>query len=316
MDLDKYFEENNEMADFLDTPEDFRSGFVTFVGRPNSGKSTLLNALVGEKIAIATNTAQTTRHRFNGIITTDKYQIVITDTPGIHKPKDILGEELNISAEQAIEDVDVVCLLVDATAPVGSGDEFVAKKLESVIAKKIAIISKIDIAKKDDINSQIIATSKLCDFDEIIPLSAKSGENVELLKSTIASLLPQGHLWYDANSKSSVDEDIFISELIREKILILTKEEIPHCTGVIAEEIVYDKKRKIYDIMATIYVERDSQKGIIIGKGGHTLKEIGSRSRRDIEKYLQAKVNLQLSVKVRKNWRVDSNFIRRFGYGE
>ena len=301
---------------FLDVKEGFKSGFVAFVGRPNAGKSTLLNALVGEKVAITSNTVQTTRHRFHGMLTTQDYQIVITDTPGIHKPKDALGEELNISAEEAVADVDVICFLIDSKAPVGSGDKHIVSMIENINVPKICLITKTDLATKEEINEQIITCSKLTDFREILPLSAKSGENIELLKETIVDLLQTGHLWYPQDEICDVDDEVMVAELIREKILRLSTHEVPHSIGVVVEEIEYRKKRKIFDISATIYVERDSQKGIVVGKSGSMLKKIGSQARVDIERYFNSQVNLQLNVKVKKNWRRDANQIKRFGYGQ
>ncbi len=294
----------------------FKSGFVTFLGRPNAGKSTLLNAFVGEKIAIVSNKVQTTRHRFHGIVTTEDYQIVITDTPGIHKPKDALGEELNISATESIDGVDIVCVLIDSSAKVGSGDCHVISLLEGLSVAKICLLTKIDLSSKDEINSQIIAASKLCDFDEIIPISAKTGENLDVLRDAIVKRLEEGHLWYPSDEVCDVDDDVMIAELIREKILESCSQEIPHSIGVVVDDVAYRAKKKIYDLHATIYVERDSQKGIVVGKGGSMLQRIGVAARRDIEKFLNTKVNLQLSVKLKKNWRRDANVIRRFGYGE
>ncbi len=301
---------------FTSVKESFKSGFVTFIGRPNAGKSTLVNALVGEKIAIVSNTVQTTRHRFHGILTTQDYQIVITDTPGVHKPKDALGEELNISAEESIVDVDIVCILIDSNADIGSGDKHVVSMVENISVPKICLLTKIDLATKDQINEQIISASKLFGFDEIIPLSAKSGDNLKLLKDCIVKYLPQGHLWYPSEDKSDVDDEIMIAELVREKVLLNCSQEVPHSIGVVVDDVIYRKKRKIYDIFATIFVERDSQKGIILGKGGAMIQKIGTESRHDIEKFLNSKINLQLNVKLKKNWRRDANLIRRFGYGD
>ena len=294
MDLDAYFAENPMGGSFPTNP-DFKSGFVTLVGRPNAGKSTLLNTIMGKKIAITSNTAQTTRHRFRAVHTTDDMQMIIVDTPGLHKPQDALGEELNTSAIKALEDVDVVAMLIDASKPIGRGDEWVAAQVRAAKGSaKICVLSKSDLASDAEISAQREAAEKLCDWDAMVALSAETGRNVDAFVEEV---------------------EVMVAEFIREKILRNFFDEVPHAIGVAVEEMEFEKPN-LYRIYAVIYVERDSQKGIIIGKRGAAIKRIGTEARKDLELLLGAKVFLDLSVKVRKNWRRDANQIRRFGYGE
>lgn len=315
MDLDAFFDSHPEMRDNSNS-EDIKSGFVTFIGRPNAGKSTLINSLVGEKIAITSNTAQTTRHRFRGVINRDNSQIVICDTPGIHKPKDCLGEELNISALETIKDVDIICFLIDATKPFGSGDKWILDQIKCLKVTKYLLVTKTDIGSPKQVLEQIKAVNDYCTFDETIPISAATLDNCDTLLNLIEEKLIPGPAWYSRDAVSDVDEDIMISELIREPILHLCKEEVPHSIGVEIENRDYNKKTRVEHIFARIYVERDSQVGIIVGRSGVRLKQIGETARSDIEKYLDCKCNLQLNVKVKKDWRSDANAIRKFGYGE
>lgn len=316
MDLDAYFAENPMGGNYPDISEDFKSGFVTLVGRPNSGKSTLLNALIGEKIAITSNTAQTTRHRFRGVLTEDDFQMVIVDTPGLHKPHDALGEELNTSAIKALEDVDVIAMLIDASKPIGRGDEWVSSQLSSIKSKKICIISKTDLVDEAQLRAQLDAANSLADWDAVISVSAKTGDNLPNLIELIKGYLPYGPAWFPKDMKTDLSEEVMIAEFIREKILRDFNDEIPHAIGVGIEEYEYVKKKNLMRIFATIYVERDSQKGIIIGNKGSAIKRIGTEARQDLEKLLDCRIFLDLSVKVKKNWRRDANQIRRFGYGE
>ncbi|WP_251197908.1 GTPase Era [Anaerotardibacter muris] len=297
--------------------KDFRSGFVTLLGRPNAGKSTLLNAIMDQKYAIASPTAQTTRHRFRAIKTTDDYQLIIVDTPGVHKPHDALGEELNTTALKSLEGIDVIAFLLDAHEPLGRGDEWVITQLKAVKnTPKILVISKSDLATEDQIEAQIAKANELMEWDDTIVLSAVTGYHVDEFIDTVVSYLPEGPLWFPADMQTDQPQEVIIAEFIREKILFTVHDEVPHAIGVVVDEMSYDRKKDLYRIFATIYVERDSQKGILVGKGGRTIKHIGIEARKDLESLLGTKVFLDLQVKVKKNWRRDLNLIRRFGYGE
>lgn len=293
-----------------------KSGFLTLVGRPNAGKSTLLNAIVGKKIAITSDTAQTTRHRFRAVVTRPGYQLIIVDTPGLHKPHDTLGEELNTSALKALDDVDVVAMLIDASKPVGKGDVWVAEHLRNLKVRKIAILSKVDLVDEETLSAQMKEMAALLDWDEIITLSAQEGIGVDDFVSAVVGGLPEGPYWFPADMETDQQIEVVVAEFIREKILRGFYDEVPHAIGVVTEEMEYDRKKDLYRIAATIFVERDSQKGMIIGKGGASIKEIGTQARNDLEQLLAARVYLDLRVKVKKNWRRDLNQIRRFGYGE
>ena len=293
-----------------------KSGFVTLIGRPNAGKSTLLNAIMGKKIAITSNTAQTTRHRFRAVKTTDSYQLILVDTPGIHKPHDALGEELNTSALKALEDVDVVALLIDSSQPVGTGDEWVAKQLHTVDAKKILVLSKSDLVDQDVLTEQRNAARELGEWDAIVCCSATQNTNIDSFVESVVELLPEGPQWFPADMETDQPLEVIVAEFIREKVLRSFRDEVPHAIGVQTEEMKYSKKKDLYSINAIIYTEHDSQKGIIIGKKGQAIKQIGTEARVDLERILGTRVFLDLSVKVKKNWRRDASQIRRFGYGE
>lgn len=294
----------------------YKSGFVTLVGRPNAGKSTLLNAVVGKKIAITSDTAQTTRHRFRALRTTEHYQLVLVDTPGLHKPHDALGEELNTSALKALEDVDVIAMLIDSSKPVGTGDEWVANQLKRVKTPKVLVLSKTDIVDAATADEQERAAADLAPWDAIVRCSAVSLEGVEEFVSTVVDLLPEGPQWFPADMETDQPEEVVVAEFIREKILRSFRDEIPHAIGVQTEEMKYSRKKDLHSIRAIVYVEHESQKGMIIGKKGAAIKRIGTEAREDLEHILGTRVYLDLSVKVRKNWRRDANQIRRFGYGE
>ncbi len=297
--------------------DNFKSGFIALVGRPNAGKSTLLNALLGKKLAITSETAQTTRHRFRGIITRKNFQAILVDTPGLHKPIDALGEELNVSALKALEDVDIVAMLIDATKPIGSGDEWVAAQVKATRgAKRICVLSKTDIATEEQITKQREAADKLCNWDAMVALSAVTGKNIEAFLEEIVYFLPKGPAWFPPEMETDQALEVLIAEFIREKILRTFEDEIPHAIGVQCEEFEYDRKKDLYRIYANIYVERESQKGIIIGKSGSAIKRIGTEARGDLEQLLGCRVWLDLRVKVKKNWRKDASQIRRFGYGD
>lgn len=303
-------------SDVMPEQGSFRSGFVTFIGRPNAGKSSLLNAIMGKKLAIASSTAQTTRHRFRAIYTTDDFQMVIVDTPGVHKPHDALGEELNTTALKSLEGIDVCAFLLDAHEPLGKGDEWVIKELSSVRSKKILVLSKIDLVDAEQIKSQVSLAIELCEWDDVVTLSSLTGENVDVFIDTASKLLPEGPLWFPRDMETDQPTEVLVSEFIREKILFHAYDEVPHAIGVVVDEMNYNRRKNLERIYATVYVERDSQKGIIIGKGGEAIKTVGTEARQDLEVLLGCKVFLDLNVKVKKNWRRDINQIRRFGYGE
>lgn len=300
----------------MDNQSSFRSGFVTLIGRPNAGKSTLLNALMGKKIAITSNTAQTTRHRLRAILNDDAYQIILVDTPGLHKPHDALGEELNTSALKALQDIDVVAMLIDSSKPIGTGDKWVATQLKTTHAKKICVLSKTDLVTPSELQDQRIRADELCDWDAMVALSSVSGKNLDALVEELVYFLPEGPAWFPKDMETDQPIEVIVAEFIREKILLDFRDEIPHSIGVTVEHFEYDKKRNVHLINARIYVERESQKGIIIGKGGAAIKRIGIEAREDLELMLGSKVFLDLMVKVKKNWRKDATQIRRFGYGE
>ncbi|WP_124061267.1 GTPase Era [Gordonibacter sp. Marseille-P4307] len=298
------------------SPEGFRSGFVTLVGRPNSGKSTLLNAIMGKKIAITSNTAQTTRHRFRAVLTRPDFQMIMVDTPGLHKPHDALGEELNTSALKALEDVDVVAMLIDSSKPVGTGDEWVAQQVARARSKKVLVLSKTDLATPEQLEAQIEAARKLADWDSVVPCSSKTLERVDEFVDAVVARLPEGPKWFPDDMETDQPIEVVVAEFIREKILRTFKDEVPHAIGVRVEEMKYTRKTNLDSIRAIIYVERDSQKGIIIGKRGAAIKQIGIEAREDLQQLLGTRVYLDLNVKVKKNWRRDATQIRRFGYGE
>jgi len=291
---------------------DYKSGFVTLIGRPNVGKSTLMNYLIGQKIAITSNKPQTTRNRIQTVLTREEGQIVFVDTPGIHKAKNKLGEYMVNVAERTLNEVDVVLWLVEPTTCVGAGEKHIAEQLGKVKTPVVLVINKVDMVKKEEILTFIDTYRKIYDFAEIVPVSARSGENTEELVKVIFKYLPYGPQFYDEDTITDQPERQIVAELIREKALHSLNEEIPHGIAVAIDRMKY--RRKIVDIDATIICERDSHKGIIIGKQGAMLKKIGSTARYEIEKMLDCKVNLQLWVKVKKDWRDSDFLIRNFGY--
>lgn len=305
----------DEAGEYVD-PEVFRSGFVTLVGRPNAGKSTLLNAVMGEKVAITSRTAQTTRHRFRAVYDTDEMQMIMVDTPGLHKPDDALGEELNESALQALEDVDVVAMLIDASKPIGRGDEWVARQVQQLKCKKILVISKTDLVKKAVIREQIAKADQMGSWDDVVTLSSKQKVGIDDFIDAVYDLLPNGPRWFPKGTGVDLSDEVLIAEFIREKILRHTRDEVPHSVGVQVEQIDRDPQTGFMKVWAVIYVERNSQKGIIIGRGGSMVKQVGSEARQDLERLFGVGVHLDLTVKVKKDWRSDASQIRRFGYGE
>jgi GTP-binding protein Era len=272
---------------------------------------------MGSKVAITSDTPQTTRHRLRAVVNRADAQMVIVDTPGLHKPHDALGEELNRSALKALEDTDVVAMLIDATARVGGGDEWVAEHIAKARrAKKILVLTKADIASAEQVDRQLRDARALLEFDDVVVLSAKEEFNLEGFYEAVLRFLPEGPRWFPADMPTDQPIEVMIAEFVREKILRTTHDEVPHAVGVQVEQMSYNKKNDTTSIWAVIYVERDSQKGIIIGKGGESIKRIGSRAREDLERLLGTKVFLELTVKVKKDWRRDASQIRRFGYGE
>jgi GTP-binding protein Era len=290
----------------------FRSGFVAVVGRPNAGKSTLLNTLLGQKVVIISDKPQTTRNRIQCILTEKRGQIIFIDTPGIHKPKHRLGEYMVEAAKSALRGVDLALYVVDASVPIGKGDEFVLEIIQESHVPCILALNKIDLLTKDELLLKIAEFSKLAEFKHTIPISALQAENTATLVDLILAELPEGPLYYPKDEVTDQPEKFIVAELIREKLLELTREEIPHSVAVLVEQM--EEKKSLIKISATILVERDSQKGIVIGKGGSLLKEVGKLARLDIEDLLGSKVFLELYVKVRKDWRNQQMNLRELGY--
>ena len=294
--------------------EQYKSGFVTLVGRPNVGKSTLMNHLIGQKIAITSNTPQTTRNRIQTVYTSERGQIVFVDTPGIHKAKNKLGEYMVCVAERTLEEVDVVLWLVEPTTYIGAGEQHIAKQLSRVKTPVILVINKVDTVKKEEVLTFIDAYRKILDFADIVPVSALKGTNTDTLLDVIYKYLPYGPQFYDEDTVTDQPERQIVAELIREKALRCLDEEIPHGIAVSIDRMKYRKGGKMADIEATIVCERDSHKGIIIGRQGSMLKKIGSAARYEIERLLDCQVNLQLWVKVKKDWRESDFLMKNFGY--
>ena len=294
-----------------------KTGFVALIGRPNVGKSTLMNYLIGQKIAITSNKPQTTRNRIQTVYTDERGQIIFLDTPGIHKAKNKLGEYMVNIAERSLNEVDVVLWLVEPSNFIGAGEKHIIEQLKKVKTPVILVINKIDMVKREEILAFIDTYRKEYDFAEIVPVSARTGDNTDELVKVILNYLPYGPQFYDEDTVTDQPERQIVAELIREKALHCLNEEIPHGIAVTIEQM---KERKgangepIWDIEATIICERDSHKGIIIGKGGAMLKKIGSAARYEIEHMMEQKVNLKLWVKVRKEWRNSDLLIKNFGY--
>lgn len=301
------------------TPDGYEtvsSGFVALVGRPNAGKSTLVNALVGTKVAITSDTPQTTRHRLRAVIDLEDAQIVLVDTPGLHKPVDALGEEVNRSSVLAAADVDVIALVIDASAPVGSGDAWVAERVARGSRPVVLVLTKADLADEETVARQLARARELVTPVAEVVLSAVTGFNLDAFVAAVLPLLPSGPRFFPRDMTTDQPLQVMLAELVREKVLRMTRDEVPHAVGVALEELEYDEARDLSTVRATVYVERDSQKGIIIGKGGEMIRAIGTEARGDIERLLGTRVHLDLRVKVKKDWRRDSAQIRRFGYGE
>lgn len=292
----------------------FRSGFAAIIGRPNVGKSTLMNYLIGQKVAIMSDKAQTTRNRIRGVLTEEDYQIIFLDTPGIHKPRSKLGEQLVKTAQDTLYGVDLVLFLINATERMGSGDQFIIENLKKVKIPVYLVINKIDQVHPEELLPIIDKYRKCYTFKEIIPISALHGNNTSRLIELIVQDLPEGPQFYPPDTVTDHPERFITAEIIREKVLQLTKEEIPHSIAVVIEQMKLRANKRMMDIHATIYTERKSQKGILIGKQGSLLKEVGERARKELETLLGYKVYLDLWIKVKKDWRNEELVLRQFGF--
>ncbi|MFY4774889.1 GTPase Era [Metabacillus sp. RGM 3146] len=297
------------------TNEQYKSGFISIIGRPNVGKSTFLNRVIGQKIAIMSDKPQTTRNKIQGVYTTNDSQIIFIDTPGIHKPKHKLGDFMMKIATNTLKEVDMILFMINAEEGYGRGDEFIIERLKQTSTPVFLVINKIDQIHPDRLFPLIEQYKALYPFKEVVPISALQGNNVDTLLENLTGYLPEGPQYYPADQVTDHPERFIISELIREKVLHLTREEIPHSVAVVIEAIERRDEGAIY-VSATIMVERDSQKGIIIGKQGSMLKEVGQRARVDIEALLGSRVFLELWVKVQKDWRNRLSQLRDFGFRE
>ncbi len=304
------------------TATEFRSGFVCFVGRPNTGKSTLTNALVGSKIAITSSRPQTTRHTIRGIVHREHAQLILVDTPGLHRPRTLLGQRLNDLVRDTYSEVDVIGLCIPADEAVGPGDRWILEQVRQVAprTKLIGIVTKIDKVGKDQLLAQLLAVSKLLGPDvEVVPVSASSGEQVEVLVDVLAAHMEEGPAFYPDGELTDEPEETLMAELIREAALEGLGDELPHSLAVVIEEVIpregrTEKQGELLDVHALLYVERPSQKGIVIGKGGTRLREVGTKARTQIEKLLGVKIYLELHVKVAKDWQRDPKQLGRLGF--
>ncbi len=294
--------------------KNYKSGFAALIGRPNVGKSTLMNRLVGQKIAITSSKPQTTRNRIQTVYSEERGQIIFLDTPGLHRAKNKLGEYMVNVAERTLSEVDVLLWLVEPTSYIGAGEQAIAEKLKTVDIPVILVINKIDTVKKEEILKFIEAYRNILDFSQIVPVSALKAENTDRLINVIFQYLPEGPMYYDEDTVTDQPERQIVAELIREKALRLLSDEIPHGIAVQIERMKERPGGKLVDIEATIICERDSHKGIIIGKQGAMLKKIGMQARAAAESLLDAQVNLKLWVKVRKDWRESEAMLKNFGY--
>jgi GTPase len=301
---------------------EFRSGFVCFIGRPNTGKSTLTNALVGTKVAITSNRPQTTRHTIRGIVHRENFQIILIDTPGLHRPRTLLGQRLNDLVKDTYSEVDVIGLCIPADERIGPGDRWILEQIRTIAPKTtlFAIVTKTDKVARDRVAAQLIAVSELVGPNtEIVPVSATTGENLGVLTDLLASKLPPGPAFYPDGELTDEPEEVLMAELIREAALEGVRDELPHSLAVVIEEVEQREGRSpeqgdLVDVHAIIYVERDSQKGIVIGKGGARLRTVGTAARTQIEKLLGTKVYLDLRVKIAKNWQRDPKQLGRLGF--
>jgi GTPase len=292
----------------------FRAGFGCFVGRPNAGKSTLTNALVGVKIAITSSRPQTTRHVVRGVLHRPDTQLVIVDTPGMHKPKTLLGERLNDLVRSTWSEVDVIGLCIPADEPVGRGDKFIAAEIAELKATVMAVVTKTDLVGKGQLAEQLMAVSRIGDFADVVPVSAVANDQLDVLADVMASHLPPSPQLYPADMITDEPEQVLVAELIREAALEGVREELPHSIAVIVEEMIPDEEKPLMRIYADIYVERSSQKAIVIGAQASRLRDVGTRARAEIEALLGMRVYLDLHVRVAKEWQRDPKQLRRLGF--
>jgi GTP-binding protein Era len=301
-----------------DMNAEFHSGFVCFVGRPNTGKSTLTNALVGAKVAITSKRPQTTRHTIRGIVHRENFQIILVDTPGLHRPRTLLGQRLNDLVKDTYSEVDVIGLCIPADEKIGPGDRWIYEQIRTVAPNTtlMVVVTKIDRVAKDRVAAQLMAVSDLVGPDsELVPVSATTGENLDVLIDVLAAQLPEGPQFYPDGELTDEPEEVLMAELIREAALEGVRDELPHSLAVVIEEVEPREGRDdLIDVHASLFVERDSQKGIVIGKGGARLREVGTAARSQIEKLLGTKVYLDLRVKIAKNWQRDPKQLGRLGF--
>jgi GTPase len=297
---------------------EFRSGFVCFVGRPNTGKSTLTNALVGAKVAITSKRPQTTRHTIRGIVHREDFQIILVDTPGLHRPRTLLGQRLNDLVKDTYSEVDVIGLCIPADEKIGPGDRWIYEQIRTIAPNTtlVVVVTKIDKVSRDRVAAQLLAVSELAGSEtEIVPVSATTGENLDVLTDVLAAQLPPGPAFYPDGELTDEPEEVLMAELIREAALEGVRDELPHSLAVVIEEVSPREGRDdLIDVHANLFVERDSQKGIVIGKGGARLREVGTAARTQIEKLLGTKVYLDLRVKIAKNWQRDPKQLGRLGF--
>ncbi|WP_370297309.1 GTPase Era [Rossellomorea marisflavi] len=294
----------------------YKSGFISIIGRPNVGKSTFLNRVIGQKIAIMSDKPQTTRNKVQGVYTTDEAQMIFIDTPGIHKPKHKLGDFMVKIAQNTLKEVDVILFMINVEEGLGKGDHYIIEKLKGVKTPVFLILNKIDQVHPDELLPIIQKYNELYPFAATVPISALEGNNVDQLLGLLRDRLPEGPQFYPADQITDHPERFIVSELIREKVLHLTREEIPHSIAVVIDKMERKDSNNLIDVLATIIVERDSQKGIVIGKRGAMLKEVGKRARIDIENLLGSKVYLELWVKVQKDWRNRASNLKDYGFND
>ncbi|AET70387.1 GTP-binding protein Era [Desulfosporosinus orientis DSM 765] len=308
--------EDREVTSLLGSKKsrEFRSGFVSVIGRPNAGKSTLLNHLLGQKVLIMSDKPQTTRNRIQCILTEERGQVIFLDTPGIHKPKHKLGEFMVGTAKESMREVDVILYVVDLSADFGPGEEYIIAMLKQTKTPCVLALNKVDLLNKEQLMRKVQQFSQMADFKAIVPISAKTGENTDELLNVIFNQLSSGPMYYPEDEVTDQPERFIMAELVREKVLQLTHDEIPHSIAVVIEEV--QEKKTLVKVRALVVVERESQKGIIIGSGGKQLKEIGRLARQDIEALLGSPVFLELWVKVKKDWRNRLDSLRNYGYGK